>query len=482
MKRKLIVVVLSVFLLVGVLAACANDAPAPAQPEPAPAAPGADAAPETDAVEEEPAAPVGETTEIVIWSDFPGAVYEIFTAAGADFTAAFPQYTISVETFPGAERAERISLANQAGTLPTMMFGASFVTIDWAHQGMVVPITEVVAPIAAQLPQATLEATTFVGEHYFFPLFGNPFGLMYNADIFREAGLDEFISADQLTVSSWTFEDFSGVILPALQELMAGEARYPLSFFAGNEQADPHSHNLLRMHGGQVLAGGRIVAHEDPNTVRALDTLVDWVERGFTNADASTKLGPEAQSDFNNQMNAINFGEMMVFQSILAEVERGDYDRFADGEPFDFRMATVPREGGQQTLAVTSLGGLLMNTDEAQIEGGKLFLTWLIDQTDTHLKDLNLLGMPFHTPILDIIVAQGHPLAPLFDEISALQSYVYDVTGGAPGYVETRALFFPALQARLAGGVTSQETFDNYAEAGNAIIEMWTERSVALNP
>ena len=465
--KKIFALMITVVLVLGLLVACqgAQEAPGGEAGATENGAEGGDGAGEVAADE------VG-TIELNFWTDFPPRSEYILREAAAAFMLEFPQYTIEIDIFPGADRAERLALAQSTNTLPTLMFAASFVMMDFAHQGAMVPMTEVIEPLASYFPAHSIADTTINGEHFFFPLYQSPFVLMYNADMFREAGLDEFITDTNLELAEWTLDEFVNVILPGLRDLVAGTARYPFALFAGNEQADPHNHNLLRMYGGTVFDGGLIVAHEDENTIRALDTLASWVEQGFTNSDAATKLGTEAQSDFSNQMSGISFGQLPVFQQWLEDVEAGEM------EAFDFRMAMVPREGGH-TMTVNYLGGFLMNTDDAQKEGGRKFLTWLADQQDTFLKELNLLAMPTHSGVLAAI--GDNPLYPLYQEFAARGDAVFDVTGGAPGYVETRALFFPAIQSVISGELTSREALERYAIAGNEIIEEYIRRSVVLN-
>jgi len=407
---------------------------------------------------------------LTIWTDFTPRSEEAFRASLDAFVAENPQYIPEFEVFPGADRAQKLALAKQTNTLPTLMFAASFTMMDYAHQGLIVPITKVIEPIKSDYPQNIMDATSINGENYMFPVYQSPFLLFYNADLFREAGLEEYITESPDIPAEWDIESFENVILPTLKESMAGTEKYPMALFAGNDQSDTYNHSWLRMYGGTVFDGGKVVAGDDENTIRALDTLSDWVQKGYTNSDAVTKLGTESSVDFRNQLTAITFANQIQFDTFRDLVKNGSMD------DFDFRVALVPKKGSQ-TMAIYYYGGFLMNTSEAQTEGGREYLSWLAQQKDGVYKDLSLMCMPSSLSVLESLGNER----PLYKEYQKRSKYIYDFTGGVPGYVETRSLFFPALQSRLSGAQTSAEALADYEEKANKIIDTYVSNSVVLS-
>lgn len=407
---------------------------------------------------------------LTIWTDFTPRSEEAFRASLDSFVAENPQYIPEFEVFPGADRAQKLALAKQSNSLPTLMFAASFTMMDYAHQGTILPITEIIEPILSDYPQHIMDASSINGEYYMFPVYQSPFLLFYNADIFREAGLEEYITESPDIPAQWVFDDFVNVILPTLKEKMAGTEKYPMALFAGNDQADTNSHSWLRMYGGTVFKDGRVVAGEDENTIKALDTLSEWVQKGYTNSDAATKLGTECLVDFQNQLVAISWGNQINFENLQSSVKNGT---MAD---FDFRVALVPKKDSQ-TMAMYYYGGFLMKTDDNQIEGGLKYLSWLAQQKDGVYKDLSLMCMPCSISILESVADER----PIYQEYLNLSEYVYDFTGGVPGYVETRSLFFPALQSKLSGAQSSAEALKDYTEKANEIIDTYVKNSVVLS-
>jgi len=466
MKAMRIVSYLLVFALVLVMTACSSSAPSTSEPA------GQTSAPATDSTGSSAS---GTKTEKKVtasfWTDFPNNVGPIFEEAIQKYTELHPNCTIEFELFPGADRAEKLALAKESGTLPALLFAASFSVFDEAHQGYMLPVTSAVKPVSSDISQSTLEQITIGNEIYMYPLYTSPFGLHVNADLVREAGLGDYIPENPYEIITWSLDDFENVILPTLAKHFAGTEKYAFSLFAGNDQADTHNHNLLRILGGTVFDGGRVVAADNEKTVQALDKLYDWYSKGYTNRNAATKLATECNADFQNGLVAINSGQYSAYLNYLSAMEQGKINKF------DLRLATVPKQDGQ-TLALYIYGACMMKVDEAQQELALGFLEWLSsDEGKASLTKFNTIGVPAFSSIAKEQAAEY----PVYAEYEKVDKYIYDFTGGVPGYVSTRASFFPALQAVFSDKQSSKDALAEYQEKANKVIDEYAKRSVALN-
>lgn len=414
-----------------------------------------------------------EKITTTFWTDF--LVDEaLFTTAIEDFCAEHPNYTINFEKFGGSDRDEKIALAKQSDTLPSLLFVASFTCMDEVHQGTVIPLTEQVDAIRDDIFPSTLEPSTINGENYMYPLFQSYFGMLYNADMFREAGLERFVDADPYAITVWTLDEFENEILPALKQLTQGTEKYPMALFAGNNQADTYTNSWLRMFGGTVFADGKAVAGATPETVQALEKLNEWYQAGYTNSDVVTKLSTECMGDFKNQNVAVCFGQYTNYASIHADFENNAYDTF------DFRVAVIPKqEGGKDSASIASYiyGAMLMNVDEKQQKVAREFLDWLSKNETGALQAFNTAGVP----VLRSMSEAASSETPIFASYNGVDQYVYDFTGAVPGYVQTRALQFPALQSVFSGEKTAQQALDEFDAGANKVIEEYIARSVVLN-
>lgn len=415
--------------------------------------------------------PAATTT---FWSDSP-FVEGAFVAATQAFMKDNPNYTITVEVFPGADRPQKLALAKQAGTLPSVFFTASFTSMDEVHQGSILPINDMVSLYKDDIDESILNQIKVGEDFYMLPIYTSSQGMLYNADYFKAAGLEKYVPEDKLEIATWKLSDYENEILPKLKALFAGTEKYPMALFAGNEQNDSYLHNLLRMYGGEVIKDGKVVAGNDANTIKALDKLGEWCAEGYTNSDAATKVTTDCNSDFQNQKSAISSGQLSTYNNYLAAFDKGT------SPAFDLRIATVPRitaDGKDSGSIHAYIYGLaLMNVKEDQQILAKDFMTWLSTQKEGSLKDLDLLGMPACNSIIESVKADK----PIFGSYQKVSQYMFDFTGGAPGYVSTRSLFFPALQSKLSGKQSSKDALSNYTTKANEIIDEFSSKSVVLS-
>lgn len=407
------------------------------------------------------------------WTDF--LVDEsLFTSAIDAFCAQHPNYTIHFEKFGGSDRDEKIALAKQSGTLPSLLFVASFTCMDEVHQGTILPVTEQVDLIRGDVLESALAPSTIQGQNYMYPLFQSYFGMLYNADMFREAGLEKFVDEDPYAIATWTLEEYENEILPALKKLVQGSEKYPMALFAGNNQADTYTNSWLRMYGGTVFADGKAAAGADPATVRAVETLSAWHKAGYTNSDVVTKLSTECMGDFKNQKVAVCFGQYTNYASIHADFANKAY------EEFDFRIATIPKQqDGQNTSSIASYiyGAMLMNVDEEQQQVAREFLEWLSKDENGVLTAFNTAGVP----VMKSISEKASVEHPIYASYAGVDQYVYDFTGSVPGYVQTRSFQFPALQSVFSGEKSAQKALEEFDRSANEVIGEYTTRSVVLN-
>lgn len=456
---------LMAMVMAGTLAACSASGET-AQTQPAAGAEQTESQAQTEQEE-------GETVSTVIWTDST-QLEEGLKAAVDGFMEENPQVQISIESFPGSERPQKLALAKQGNTLPSLFLCAYFTSADEIHQGTILPLTDVVeGSWKEDISESILNQVKIGDEYYMVPVYSSPQGMLYNADIFREAGLEEYVteSADEIAV--WTLDELDGEILPALKEYFAGTEKYPLALYAGSEQNDSYLINLLRMEGGEVFADGKCVAGDDANTVKALEKLKEWFDNGYTNSDAATRVFVDCNADFQKQNVAISAGQFATYNNHLAAFESGE------AEAFDIRVAAVPRKeaDGTDTAAMHEYvyGFVMMNVDEQQQEAAKQFLTWL-SQNQEYLPALSS-GIPASSPVAESQMEEY----PIYQSYLQAQQYIFDFTGAVPGFVSTRAEFYPAIQSCLTGASDPATALKTYQDAANGIIDEYAERSIALN-
>lgn len=399
-----------------------------------------------------------KTLEWKIWTDAQ-IPEEVFKEAIDHFVAANPNHKISFEKFPGAQREEKMALAKEADELPALFITTAFTSMDEVHLGNCVALTDLVNEMKDDLYASTLPAGQIANDYYLLPVYTTTVGMLYNADLFKEAGLDKFI-VNEDKVANWTLDEFENEILPALKKSLAGTGKYPLSIYAGNNQADTFTLNLLTMYGGRVIKNGRVRAADDPSVIRAANKLEEWVRLGYGPSNASSKLATECVSDFQSGLSAVAFGEFLNYTTNMEQFAKGA------AKPFTMRVATTP---GSNLVSSYVSGALVFNRPTAEVEAAKEFLRFIRKNGD--LNKLASAGMPAFKSANPSAIAKTY---------LSIDSQVYSFNENVPGYVRTRAFFFPSMQEILNGG-DAKAAFTTYQTRANEIIDEFTKSSKALN-
>ncbi|MDO4332633.1 MAG: ABC transporter substrate-binding protein [Eubacteriales bacterium] len=471
MRRK--IALMMALVMAGMLTACGGTKGETGQEENRPAESVSQEGTAADS-EETAEIPAGETVETVIWTDST-QLAEGLQAAVDLFMADNPQYQISIESFPGSERPEKLALAKQGNSLPSLFLTAYFTSADEIHQGTILPLTDVVNEFyAGDISDSLLNQVKIRDDYYMIPVYSSPQGMLYNADIFKAAGLEEFVTESPEEIAVWKLADLDGKILPALKEYFGNSEKYPMALYAGSEQNDSYLINLLWMNGGEVFKDGKCVAGEDENTIKALKKLKEWFDKGYTNSDVATRVFVDCNADFQKQNVAISAGQFATYNNHLAAFEKGDAERF------DIRVAAVPREetDGTDSAAMHEYvyGFVMMNVDEAQQRAAKAFLGWLSAQEDEVLLGLSS-GIPASSRVATAQLAEN----PIYQSYMDAEKYIRDFTGAVPGFVSTRAVFYPAIQSCITGEQDEQSALEQYETQANEIIKEYTDRSLVLN-
>lgn len=408
-------------------------------------------------------------TDMTISADVLNNAIDAFEAEYADYG-----YTITLNQFAGSQRSALLSAAIETDTLPALFLSAWFTSADYVHQGLIADISDIAEIAKEELYPSVYEATQINGKSYMVGLYQSYYGFLYNADMLKAAGLEEYVSDDPYEISQWTVEDMETVILPTLAEYMKGTEKYPMPFFAADNQADTFMMSWLTMLGGEMWADGYSVAGEDANTVAALEKMISWAEAGYTNSNVITKSGAEVGGEFKNQVSAICSGQFVTYMNYVAAMEKGEMDQF------DLRMGAIPvqKDGVDSvTLANYIYGACVMNNgDEDQMVVAKEFIKWLL-QDEENLTAFNASALPCYKSILEKLSNE----TPIYASLAAIEPQLWDFTGGVAGYVSTRALLFPQLQAAFSGDKTAAEALADYQQGANEVIQEYMDNSLVLN-
>lgn len=463
MKKKLLALVLAAAMALS-LAACGAAKETP---------PASGAQPEAAQGGGTEAAPV----ELTLWltpqwkgvfsGDEPNADYDsFFKEAAKRYNALHPNVTIHVEVIAGDARDEKLKMAAETNTLPDMVYEGAFTLSSQYHKGNIVSLDDIITDAdKSDIAKGIWENCQVEGNTFLFPFAHMPGTLIYNADMFKEAGLDKWIGGEY-EIKTWTPSEFKE-ILTGLRDNLEGV--YPMSLFAMNNQADTWNLSYLRMFGSPFFDETGHLCVNDAAGVKALEYILDLYKNGLTVPGAESLSSSECNAMFQNKQIAISFTNSVLFTNLAADMASGAIEKF------DARLANIPGDPNPKSFTYVS-GFMAMNTkDDTRIAASKDFIQYVC--TDSELVTASKNMLPVRASVSEA-VKDELPLLPAYTENA---QYIFNFSNNMPGYSELRNVLFPELQAALTGQKTAQQALDDYVAKGNVVIDEGRAGSVIYN-
>ncbi|WP_026907182.1 ABC transporter substrate-binding protein [Paucisalibacillus globulus] len=404
-----------------------------------------------------------------------GADYDSFFKHAAErFSEEYDEYDvkINVEVIAGDQRDEMLNVNLNGGTPPDMFFESVFAMGDYAHRGALVPLNDIVDDEAkSDIAENYWETVTFGDDVYFYPFSHMPGTMVYNADMFKAAGLESYIGSED-SIKTWSLEEYEE-ILQGLKENTPSDQysnAFPMGLYALNNQADTWNLAYLRMFGNEFFGEDGSLVVDDENGAKALAWLKKIYDDGLTNPGAESVSSNDVNAMFQNQQLGISFTNSVLYNNLQADMENGNVAEF------DARLANIPSESGDPLSFTYVTGTAVFDTgDETRIKVSKDFVKFF--STDPELVKSSKNGVPVRTTVAD----QYKDENPLFAAYDENAQYMFSFTGNVPGYSELRQVLYPELQALYIGDKTPEEAIAAYQEKGNEVIEKSKADSVIYN-
>ncbi|WP_052342597.1 ABC transporter substrate-binding protein [Bacillus sp. EB01] len=413
----------------------------------------------------------GETIELslmltpqwkgVMDSSEQGADYDSFFKHAAEkFSEQYKEHDVkvNVEVIASDQRDELLNVKLNGGTPPDIFFESTFAMGDYAHRGALVPLNDIVEEDAKKdIAQNYWDSVTFGEDIYFYPFSHMPGTLSYNADMFKEAGLEQYIG-DENEIKTWTLEEYE-TILKTLKSKLPKDS-YPMGLYALNNQGDTWNLAYLRMFGNEFFDKKGNIILGDEKGAKAAEWLKKTYDAGLSNPGAESVSSNDVLAMFKNQKIAIAFTNSVLFNNTKAEMNEGKAPKF------DIRLANIPSESGDPLTFTYVSGAAVFNTgDETRIKVSKDFVKFF--STDPELIKASKNGVPVRTSVVDEFKSEN----PLFEAYDKNAPYLFNFTGSVPGYSELRQALYPELQALYTGQKSPEQAVKDYEKNGNRIIK-----------
>lgn len=422
--------------------------------------------------------PAGSSLELTLWltpswkgvfsGDEPGADYDsFFKEAARRYNELHPEVTINVEVISGDTRDEKLRACEATNSLPDIVYEGAFTMASYYHSGSIVPIDEIIGDAdRSDIGDGIWDNCEIEGKTFIFPFAHMPGTLIYNAEMFKEAGLDDYIGGEY-DIITWTPNELKNNILPTLRDNLSGV--YPMSLFAMNNQADTWNLSYLRMFGCSFFDEDGYLCTNNAEGVKAMQYLLDLYNNGLTVPGAESLTSNDCNAMFQNKQIAISFTNSTLLTNLQTDMKNGTI------EPFDARLANIPGDPHPNSFTYVS-GFMAMNTkDDTRIAASKDFIKYVCTDPELVLASKNTL------PVRASVTEQVASELPYLKAYTDNQKYIFNFSNNMPGYNELRNVLFPEIQAALTGQKTAQQAMDDYVAKGNVVIDEGRASSVVYN-
>lgn len=356
-----------------------------------------------------------------------------------DFEAENTTIDLKIDQQPWEGRQEKITtaLASKKG-FDLVVLGPDQIP-QYAQQGTLVPLDDVVAPAKASFLPSALTALSLDGKLYGAPVYQTITAPIYNKKAFADAGVAEFPQ---------TWEAFKAAA-PKLAAKKVAILDYP----GGPEVSLNQSfYPLLWGNGGTVFAAdGKSVAFNGPEGVEALQFLLDLQKLGGLPENAATKKneiegGPLAA------------GKTAVYHAATAQ----QVTQLGASIGADNVGVGLPLEN-KKKVAFGIPGGLVLAKHSPDIEAAKKAAAFLISPEVA--ADLAK-ESGFFSARTDVTVPGASP---------AVQEFAKSLEFAFPGDAhplarQVMALIVPEIQAALLGKKDAKTALDDAAKEADTLL------------
>ena len=378
--------------------------------------------------------------------------YTMLLKAGELFAKQYEAANVHFEVsqFEMAREDEEITGCFDTEDAVDVLYEGYFNMSTYIHTGRVVPLDDIISDaLRADIGQHYWDLSTVDGKTYMMPYLSLQNVMCYNKDMFRQAGLDAFIS-DGAEIQSWTLDEWQS-ILAALRETLPGTS-YPMFMYAASEQGDTHIMTLLRSHGSSFFDESGRVRINTPEGIAALQWLRDCNDALYfpTNSEMLVLLD-------NNALFTDN--QLGIYVTNLTMTPY-----YAD-EGIDLGYVNFPSlDGvGYSTSFVTGFE-VFDNGDAVRTQAAKDFVKFIYE---SDWLDYSISGIP----VSDSISAQyAHELEEFASYIDNSPTSV-DFTSNQPNWRGVRAVFHKHIQDLLYGEKSVEQVAEELDADCNAAIE-----------
>ena len=364
---------------------------------------------------------------------------------------------IQVVQFEKAEEDDQIIGCFDTQRAADILYEEYFNMSTYIHTGKVVPLDDIITDeIRNDIDNSYWDISKINDKTYMMPYLGMQNTLCYNKDLFRQAGLEKYIT-DEDVIQNWSLDDWN-VILSALHDKLPNNT-YPMMMFAKNEMGDTHVITFLRSRGSTFFDENGRVKLNTPEGISAVQWLIDCNKNGYFPANAENIEINDCYELFSNGQLALYINNA-VLDATLRET----------GINYGFVNFPSVDQKGFSTNFLTGFE-VFDNDDEEKLKVAKDFIKFVYENEEC--LEYSAGAIPCSNKI-----AQKYA-----DLLKDKQKYMdnsesgWNFTGNVPNWRGVREVFYKCTKDLLYGEKTAEEIAIQIEDTCNKVIDEGYENS-----
>lgn len=373
-----------------------------------------------------------------------------------DFCAQYEDADVCIDLveFELTNEDAEISCCFDTPDAADVLYEGYFNMSTYIHTGRVVPMDDIISEeLRADIYPSYWTESMLNGKTYMIPFIASQNTLSFNADLFREVGLEEYVKEPNVT-QNWTQEQFEYIFETI--KTNTSDMVSPMMMYAGDNQGDTHIMTLLRAFGCSLFDENGRFCVNTPEGIAALQWIKDCNDKGYFPAGADTLVIMDNYHQFVN-------GQLGLYINNAAQErtckDEGGFDIYS----VNFPNFTDPGATGFATVFITGFE-VFDNGNETKLAAAKAFVRFIYE---SEYIDYMAGSAPCSASVSEKYA----------DKLTEISKYVnnsdanVNLTGNNPNWRGVRAAFYPNIQDLLFGDKTPEEVAANIDTACNAAIE-----------
>ncbi len=358
---------------------------------------------------------------------------------------------IELVQFEKADEDNQIIGCFDTNRAADILYEEYFNMSTYVHTGKVVPIDDIITEeIRNDIDDSYWDISTLNGKTYMMPYLGMQNTLCYNKDLFKQAGLEKYIT-DEDVIQNWSLEDWE-VILSNLHSKLPSN-KYTMLMYGKNEMGDTHIITLLRSRGSTFFDENGRVKLTTPEGIKAVQWLMDCNKKGYFPANAESLEINDCYDLFTNGQLAIYINNAVLDSSISQSGINYGHVNFpsVDGKGFNTTFLT-----GFEVFD---------NGDEERLKVAKDFIKFIYETEE--LLDYSAGAIPCSNKVA----------LKYAEALKDKQKYIdnnkqgWNFTGNVPEWRKVREVFYKDVRELLYGEKTAEEIAKQIEDDCNKAID-----------